>query len=178
MVFHCWIHNSRKNCFKSSHLCYADTKLIQYQAIVKLLGSFRLTAGNRHLHRYCIFTELLLETVSQSLRHSCTSELTRQGITLFYSSKKDSIFTRFLAKMRVRGVGLLPTTYGLSTHYGVLGSPLIVIINLFYGKPYNSPSPSRLDLRPAETLRTVIVTADIHQGLYQPAHPYGITTNI
>src|SRR3989344_7652115 len=39
-----------------SHLCYADKKHAQYQVIVKLLGSFRLTALNRHLHRYCIFT--------------------------------------------------------------------------------------------------------------------------
>ena len=38
--------------------------------------------GNRHLHRYCIFTGHLVETVLQSLRLSCTSELTGQGITL------------------------------------------------------------------------------------------------
>ena len=141
MVFHWRIHNLRKSCFKSSHLCSADTKHIQYQAIVKLLGSFRLTAGNRHVHRYCIFTELLLETVSQSLRHSCTSELTRQGITLFYSSKKDSIFilSAFYKVSRMRGVGLLPTTYGLSIHYGMLGSPLFVIINLFYENPITVP---------------------------------------
>ena len=31
----------------------------------------------------CIFTEQVLETVSHSLRHSCTSELTRQGNTLY-----------------------------------------------------------------------------------------------
>ena len=69
--------------FKVSHLCYASIKQPQYEVTVKLLGSFRLTAGNRHLYRYCIFTEQVLETVSQSLRHSCTSELTRQGNTLY-----------------------------------------------------------------------------------------------
>ena len=58
-----------------SHLCYAVKKHAQYQVIVKLLGSFRLTALNRHLHRYCIFTELVPETVLQSLHHSCASEL-------------------------------------------------------------------------------------------------------
>ena len=58
-----------------SHLCYADKKHAQYKVIVKLLGSFRLTALNRHLHRYCIFTELVPETVFQSLHHSCASEL-------------------------------------------------------------------------------------------------------
>ena len=30
---------------------------------------------------------------------------------------------------------------------------------------YNSPSPSRFHFRVIENLRTVIVTADIHQGL-------------
>ena len=68
-----------------SHLFYADKKHAQYKVIVKLLGSFRLTALNRHLHRYCIFTELVPETVFQSLHHSCASELTRQGISLFYT---------------------------------------------------------------------------------------------
>ena len=68
-----------------SHLCYAAQPYTQYQAVVKLLGSFRLTAGNRHLHRYCIFTELCSETVPQSLHYSCASELTRQGISLGHS---------------------------------------------------------------------------------------------
>jgi hypothetical protein len=49
---------------------------MQYQVAVKLLGSFRLTAGNRHLHRYCIFTEQVPETVLQSLHYSSASELT------------------------------------------------------------------------------------------------------
>ena len=65
---------------------------MQYQVAVKLLGSFRLTAGNRHLHRYCIFTEHVLETVSHSLRLSCTSELTRQGIALFYSLAQEGLY--------------------------------------------------------------------------------------
>jgi hypothetical protein len=72
-----------KVSFKVSPLCYVCKSYPQYQVAVKLLGSFRLTAGNRHLHRYCIFTEQIPETVLQSLYHSCTSELTRQGISLF-----------------------------------------------------------------------------------------------
>ncbi len=76
------VHHNRDRDFNLSHLCYATIEHTQYQAVVKLLGSFRLSAGNRHLHRYCIFTELILETVPQSLHHSCTSELTRQGISL------------------------------------------------------------------------------------------------
>ena len=75
MVFHCWLHENRNLRFKVSHLCYAVKKHTQYQVVVKLLGSFRLTAPNRHLHRYCIFTKLVPETVSQSLHHSCASEL-------------------------------------------------------------------------------------------------------
>ena len=58
-----------------------DSK-IQCQAIVKVPGSFRLFAGRRHLHRQYNFTESLVETVRKSLRHSCRSELTRQGISL------------------------------------------------------------------------------------------------
>ena len=45
-------------------------------------GLFRPVAGNLHLHRYYNFTESLVETVPRSLRLSCGSELTRQGISL------------------------------------------------------------------------------------------------
>jgi len=82
----------RSNPSNLSHLCYAMSTYTQYQATVKLLGSFRLAAGRGHLHPHCIFTELFPETVVQSLRHSCASELTRQGISLNYSSQLDSIF--------------------------------------------------------------------------------------
>ena len=76
-----------KSCTSNlSPLFYAVMKHSQYQARVKLTGSFRLSAARGHLHPHCIFTELLPETVPQSLRHSCTSELTRQGISLNYSS--------------------------------------------------------------------------------------------
>src|SRR5437660_1729858 len=34
------------------------------------------------VHRYCSFAELTEETAVKSLRHSCRSELTRQGISL------------------------------------------------------------------------------------------------
>src|ERR1700730_5208360 len=39
------------------------------------MGSFRPAARNLYLHRYCSFAESLAETVSNSLRHSCGSEL-------------------------------------------------------------------------------------------------------
>jgi len=35
-----------------------------------------------HLHRNFNFIKLILETVGQSLLHSCRTELTRQGILL------------------------------------------------------------------------------------------------
>src|SRR5438094_5987453 len=38
--------------------------------------------GTRHLHRDYSFTGSLVETAPKSLRHSCRSELTRQGISL------------------------------------------------------------------------------------------------
>ena len=44
------------------------------------MGSFRPAAGNRHLYRYYNFTESIVETVPRSLRLSCGSELTRQGV--------------------------------------------------------------------------------------------------
>ena len=46
------------------------------------MGSFRPVAGIRHLHRNYNFTESVVETVPKSLRLSCGSELTRQGISL------------------------------------------------------------------------------------------------
>src|SRR3990170_970377 len=45
-------------------------------------GSFRLVAGSQHLHWRYSFTGSLVETAAKSLRHSCRSELTRQGISL------------------------------------------------------------------------------------------------
>src|SRR3984893_12165271 len=46
------------------------------------MGSFRPIVGSLHLHRQYNFTEPLVETALKSLRHSCRSELTRQGISL------------------------------------------------------------------------------------------------
>ena len=46
------------------------------------MGSFRLVAGNWLLHQYNNFAGWAVETVPKSLRHSCGSELTRQGISL------------------------------------------------------------------------------------------------
>ena len=82
MVFHWRLLPVRKRGLNVSHLRYASKTKIQCLTTVKLPGSFRLAAGNRHLYRYCIFTEQLLETVPWSLNLSCGPELTRQGITL------------------------------------------------------------------------------------------------
>ena len=47
------------------------------------MGSFRPGAGNQHLHWYFNFTGCIVETVPKSLRLSCGSELTRQGISRY-----------------------------------------------------------------------------------------------
>src|SRR5258707_8441554 len=57
----------------------------------RFTGSFRLAAGTRHLHRDCNFTELLVETALKSLRHSCRSELTRQGISLYSVTSQNPV---------------------------------------------------------------------------------------
>ena len=128
MVFHCRINFPRKENLKSSHLRYAAKTYTQYQVTVKLLGSFRLTAGNRHLHRYCIFTGQIPETVAQSLHHSCASELTWQGISLNYSSKLDSLLALSLQR-RAHDVGLSLIMIGLIciSTYQVAGSVLNLI---------------------------------------------------
>src|ERR1700738_3804073 len=41
-----------------------------------------ISRGTPHLHGEFNFAEPVLETVGKSLRHSCRSELTRQGISL------------------------------------------------------------------------------------------------
>src|SRR5215469_6219129 len=48
--------------------------------------SFRLDACIRRLHRNHKFAEPLAKTVVRSVRHSCRSELTRQGISLILLS--------------------------------------------------------------------------------------------
>src|SRR6202008_4026899 len=52
----------------------------------KFMGSFRQAAGRLHHHKHFNFAESREETVWPSLRHSCRSELTRQGISLSWSS--------------------------------------------------------------------------------------------
>ena len=66
----------------NSHIFCIYFYFLQYKSRVKDLGSFRLVAGSLHFHRQCNFAELVLETVKQSLRHSCRTEFTRQGISL------------------------------------------------------------------------------------------------
>ena len=143
MVFHWRLHDSRNRRFKVSHLCYAYITQPQYQAVVKLLGSFRLTTGNRHLHRYCIFTEQVLETVFHSLRHSCTSELTRQGITLYYSFNVGPYLHPI-----ARGA-----TYGLSFESRIQSILRLkevafndVSLSTLFTVSYNRPNPFRIRL--------------------------------
>ena len=96
-MFHWRLHSFRKTNFKVSPLRYAFKIINQWELTVKLPGSFRLAAGNRHLYRYCIFTEHLVETVLKSLSHSCGPLIKRQGITLpldDYSYRRRSLALR------------------------------------------------------------------------------------
>src|SRR5213083_2731105 len=77
-----WLHASWRPRFTASHLSWTTHPRLQRQAPVKVHGSFRPTTGTRHLHRDYSFTGSLVETAPKSLRHSCRSELTRQGISL------------------------------------------------------------------------------------------------
>src|SRR5207248_11175106 len=83
-----WLHPNRSPGFTASRLSYATRAETQHQAAVKVPGSFRPVAGNEHLYSSCNFAESLVETVSKSLRHSCRSELTRQGISLPRSEER------------------------------------------------------------------------------------------
>ena len=67
------------------------------------MGSFRPGAGNQHLHWYFNFTGCIVETVLKSLRLSCGSERTRQGISL-----RPRILT-VLSFLFMRGTGFPPS---------------------------------------------------------------------
>src|SRR3954454_10311340 len=95
-------------CFKVSHLSYTSRTDHQYQAVVKVTGSFRPAARNEHLYSYCNFAGSVVETVGKSLRHSCRSELTRQGISLEYSACRHA--ARTISSTRCRTSWL---AYGL-----------------------------------------------------------------
>ncbi len=100
MVFHRWIHANRNQRFKSYHLRYASRTYRQYQVAVKLPGSFRLAAGNRHLHRYCIFTEQVSETVAQTLHYSTRRNLPDKELRYLLLicislCRTNSIFSRY-----------------------------------------------------------------------------------
>src|SRR3989338_521502 len=82
VVFHWWLPTGRNP--GSSPPTYATQTLPTSNDTVQERGtvSFCPFAGNRNPHRYCSFAELTVETAVKSLRHSCRSELTRQGISL------------------------------------------------------------------------------------------------
>src|SRR5437879_3111070 len=80
-------------------------------------GSFRPTTGTRHLHRDYNFTGSLVETAPKSLRHSCRSELTRQGISLesypdIVSGRNSTSFRCYLLHVAMqRGPYLHPVSW-------------------------------------------------------------------
>ena len=83
-VFHCRLRQSPKRTgLNGSRLHYAKAATSQQQAAVKLHGVFfsRWEIPDCSSES-CGFTGLQAGTVGSSLIHSCTSELTRQGIWL------------------------------------------------------------------------------------------------
>src|SRR5437763_283962 len=70
------------------YACYPRGSFCPFSASLSFQGwritkpDFRPVAGNLYLHRCFSFAESMLETAAKSLRHSCGSELARQGISL------------------------------------------------------------------------------------------------
>ena len=126
-MFHCRLQSPRKATFKACHLRYASKTKTQYLTTVKLSGSFRLAAGNRRLHRYCIFTEQLLETVPQSLGLSSGPELTWQGITLPLDGYS---YRRRLLALRVLSRYLAATTGTVNVPALVRLQPLYILLRV------------------------------------------------
>ena len=139
------------------------------------MGSFRLVAGNRHLHRYYNFAGLAVETVPKSLRHSCGLE---------WSYSEGSIPPTPPPKLAFRFLWLLPILYKLYKHsissyskapWGL--SVLSRVVRIFTDNII-SPSlslrqcPDRYAFRAGRNLpdkefrylRTVIVTAAVYWG--------------
>src|SRR6185436_6088359 len=75
------------------------------------MGSFCPAAGTRNPHRDCNFAERVVETVPKSLRHSCSSELTRQGISLPYDRYS---YGRRLPVLRLKASKVTPLTSPLN----------------------------------------------------------------
>ena len=96
---------------------------------------------------------------------------TRNFAHLFLS---DGLSLNPFSQSRVRDVGLSLITldYSYITIWKVAGSTLILLIVYLF---LHGPSPSEIFRRKFQNLRTVIVTADIHQGLQQSALPCGST---
>ena len=75
VVFQGRLHDTWRRRFTVSHLSYTVHTRLQCQAAVKVPGSFRPVARSEHLYSHCNFAESMVETVPESLRHSCRSEL-------------------------------------------------------------------------------------------------------
>ena len=77
-VFHWWPTSTPLlQCLLLYQICFPNTN-VKLQRCTGLSVNY----ANSHLHGEFNFTELMLRTAEKSLRHSCRSELTRQGISL------------------------------------------------------------------------------------------------
>jgi hypothetical protein len=98
------------------------------------MGSFRLAIYISYDHNNSNFTKLVLKTIKQSLRHSCTSELTRQGISLHYD--RQSYSRRFMDIIKFTFINfiLLPSIWQTSDiiHLFSILQCLVFLLNSRY----------------------------------------------
>src|SRR6266496_608369 len=160
-------------------------------------GSFRPTTGTRHLHRDYSFTGSLVETAPKSLRHSCRSELTRQGISLqvlfgHVRTEQHFLWMPFPACRHAEGT----ISSSATRMSGVWSLRIPANLRAF---PADCPHPTHFHCRPKPTssagysefpaysrmhtaslpmrgaanyyLRTVIVTAAVYRGLGSRLRP-------
>ena len=79
------------------------------------MGSFRLVAGNRHLHRYYNFAGRAVETVPKSLRLSCGSELRTVIVTAAVHWGFNSMLSHLLLTFQHRaGVSSYTSSFDLA----------------------------------------------------------------
>ena len=119
------------------------------------MGSFRLAAGNRHLHRYYNFAGWVVETVPRSLHHSCGSELRTVIVTAAVYWGFNSELAPFLLTFQHRaGVTPYTSSFDLAEscvfdkqspgpiHCGSFsGAPLIPKLRGQFAEFLNYPSP-------------------------------------
>jgi len=82
LILHAYANTARRCGLNNEHMKAFFRSMRMDLSKTDYTGPFRPAARNEHLYSYCNFTGPVVETAGVSLRHSCRSELTRQGISL------------------------------------------------------------------------------------------------